>query len=112
MRYVKNNMASIEDFLKLDLRVGRVVSAERVEHSKKLLKLIVDIGKEQRQIVAGIGNAYTPEQIAGKEIVIIANLEPRILMGMESNGMLLAAGDGEPVILSPQRDVAPGSTVH
>ncbi len=105
-------MATIDDFLKIDLRVGKILSAERGENSKKLLKLVVDIGTEQRQIVAGIGTAYAPEDIVGKEIVIIANLEPRIIMGIESNGMVLAAGDGEPVLLCPQREVTPGSVVH
>lgn len=106
-------MATIDDFLKIDLRVGKVLSAERVENSKKLLKLMVDIGTEQRQIVAGIGVAYAPEDIIGKQIVVIVNLEPRALMGIESNGMILAAGgDGVPVILCPEREVPPGSAVH
>lgn len=105
-------MATIDDFLKLDFRIGKVLSAERTENSKKLLKLIVDIGPEQRQILAGIGLAYAPEDIIGKCIVIIVNLQPRIIMGIESNGMLLAAGDGEPVLLCPDKEVSPGSAIH
>ena len=105
-------MATIDDFFKIDLRVGKIHSAERVEKSQKLLKLIVDIGTEQRQIVAGIGGTYAPQDIIGKQIVIVANLEPRMLMGIESNGMLLAAGDGEPVLLFPEREVMPGSAIH
>jgi len=105
-------MATFDDFLKIELKVAKILSAERVEKSEKLLKLIVDIGTEQRQIVAGIGLAYAPENLLGKEIVIIANLESRKLMGIESNGMLLAAGDGEPILLCPEREVTPGSSIH
>jgi methionine--tRNA ligase beta chain len=105
-------MATYDDFLTIELKVAKVVSVEKVEKSNKLLKLIVDIGTEQRQILAGIGLAYKPEQMIGKEIVIVANLEPRMLMGLESNGMLLAAGDGEPVLVCPEKEVTPGSSVH
>ena len=82
-----------DDFAKLDLRVAEVLEAEKVEGSDKLLKLTVDIG-EKRQIVAGIGLAFTPEELVGKKIVVIANLKPVKLMGVESRGMLLAAGEG------------------
>ncbi|MBI2644754.1 methionine--tRNA ligase subunit beta [Candidatus Uhrbacteria bacterium] len=96
----------------MELKIAKILSAQQVEKSQKLLKLIVDIGTEQRQIVAGIGLAYSPESLVGKEIVIVANLEPRTLMGIESNGMLLAAGDREPVLLFPEKEVTPGSTIH
>lgn len=102
-----------DDFAKLDLRVGTVLSAERVEGSNKLLKLSVDIGEASpRQILAGIGKAYAPEQIVQTQIIVIANLAPRMLMGLESQGMLLAAGDGEPILLRPVSEVTPGATIH
>ncbi len=85
----------IEDFMKVDLRVGKIVSAERVVKSEKLVKLQVDIGAETRQVVAGIGKSYTPEELLGKTIVIVANLKPAKLMGIESQGMLLAASNGD-----------------
>jgi len=88
-------LIGIEDFMKVDLRVGKIVFAERVEKSAKLVKLKVDIGTETRQVVAGIGKSYTPEELIGKSIVIVANLKPAKLMGIESQGMLLAASDGD-----------------
>ena len=94
------------------MKIGRVVSAERVEKSDKLIKLRVDIG-EERQIVAGIGKAYEPEYLVGKEVVVVANLKPAKLMGVESRGMLLAATDedGTPSILVLDREVKPGVRV-
>lgn len=86
---------SIEDFAKIDLRVARIKKAERIPKSEKLIKLILDVGGEERQIVAGIGTVYTPESLIGREIIVIYNLKPTKLMGVESNGMLLAAKDGE-----------------
>lgn len=103
---------NFEEFKKVELRVARVLGAERVEGSEKLLKLQVDLGSEQRQIIAGIGKAYAPENLIGKEIMIVANLEPRMLMGLESQGMVLAAsGEGGPVILFPEKDVVPGALI-
>ncbi len=105
---------TIDEFQQSDLRVGKIVSAERVEGSEKLLKLQVDIGEAAlRQILSGIARAYAPEDIIGKSVVIIANLDPRVMMGMESNGMLLAAhgGDGVPVLLLPASDVPPGAKI-
>ena len=104
-------MITIDDFKKIDLRVAKVTAAEKVEGSDKLLKLQVDIGEEKRQIVAGIGLAYTPEAMVGKEIIVVANLEPRMLMGLESQGMLLAAKDGHPVLLTLDTEVPPGITI-
>lgn len=105
---------TIDEFRKIDLRVGRILSAERVEGSEKLVKLAVDIG-EPRQLVAGIGKAYAPEALVGKEIIVVANLEPRQLMGLISQGMLLAAhGEGPdplPVLLAVDREVPPGSKI-
>jgi methionyl-tRNA synthetase len=105
-------LITIQDFAKAELKVGKVISAERVEKSDKLIKLRVDIG-EERQIVAGIGKAYEPEYLIGKEVVIVANLKPAKLMGVESRGMLLAATDedGTPVILTLDKDVKQGSRV-
>jgi methionyl-tRNA synthetase len=107
-----DNRISIEDFAKVELKIGKVTSAERVEKSDRLIKLKVDIG-EERQIVAGIGKAYDPEYLVGKEIVVVANLKPAKLMGVESRGMLLAATgeDGRPAILTLDREVKPGSKV-
>lgn len=91
----KKSEITIEDFAKLDLRVAQIKQAERVPKSEKLVKLILDISGEQRQIVAGIGAVYNPESLVGREIIVIYNLKPTKLMGVESNGMLLAAKDGE-----------------
>lgn len=90
----------------------RVVAAERVPKSSKLLKLQVDLGSEQRQIVAGIGKKYEPDDVVGKTIVVVANLKPAKLMGVESQGMVLAAGDKEVFgLLTLNEDVFPGSIV-
>jgi len=91
----QDSQIGIEDFQKIQLKVGKVLAAERVPKSKKLLKLQVDLGSEQRQIVAGIGKKYDPETLIGQLIVVVANLKPAKLMGVESQGMVLAAGDQE-----------------
>jgi methionyl-tRNA synthetase len=104
--------AGIEDFSKLDLRIGRVLEAEPVQGSMKMLRLKVDIGIEQRQIVAGIAQSYKPDQLLNKLIVVAANLEPKTIMGLESRGMLLAGGAGDKiVVLTLDGDLAPGSRV-
>ena len=92
----------IDDFLKLDLRVARVVAAERVPKSRKLLKLDVDLGSERRTLVAGIAEAYEPEALVGRVIGMVANLKPAVVMGVESNGMILAASapGGLPIVVS------------
>lgn len=104
-------MIDFDEFLKTELKVARVISAERVEGSDKLLKLSVSLGDEARQIIAGIGKIYSPEEITEREIIIVANLEPRMIMGLESDGMLLAAtdSDGSPAIVCPDRSVPPGT---
>ncbi|KKT79058.1 MAG: hypothetical protein UX24_C0020G0005 [Candidatus Giovannonibacteria bacterium GW2011_GWB1_45_9b] len=105
-------MISYTDFLKIDLRVAKILSAERVEGSEKLVKLEVSLGEENRQIIAGIGKVYQLESLIGKEIVVVANLEPRKLMGLESQGMLLAAdNEGRPILLGPDAEVPAGSIV-
>lgn len=104
---------SFEDFKKTDLRVGKILSAERVDGSEKLLKLSVDIGEKAVQILAGIGKKYSPEELVGKIIIVVANLAPRKMMGEESNGMLLAADGREgPILLMPDGDVAPGAEIR
>lgn len=107
-------MISIDDFKKIELKVGKILSADRVEGSEKLVKLSVDLGEESlRQVLAGIAASYPPEALTGKQIVVIANLEPRKLMGMESQGMLLAAeGENGPVLLMPDKSVPPGTKIR
>ena len=103
---------SIDDFMKIQLKAAKVLAAERVPKSEKLLKLQVSLGAEQRQIVAGIGKKYEPESLVGKTIVIVANLKPAKLMGIESQGMVLAAGDSEVRGLATfVEDVEPGTKV-
>ncbi|MBX7040959.1 MAG: methionine--tRNA ligase subunit beta, partial [Nitrospira sp.] len=103
---------SIDDFMKIQLKAAKVLAAERVPKSEKLLKLQVSLGTEQRQIVAGIGKKYEPEALVGKTIVIVANLKPAKLMGIESQGMVLAAGDSEVRGLATfVEDVEPGTKV-
>jgi methionyl-tRNA synthetase len=105
---------SFDDFMKVDLRVAKVLAAERVPKSNKLLKLTVDAGTEQRTIVAGIAEAYEPEAMIGRTVVIVFNLKPAKLMGVESNGMVLAgsADGGKPVLLSFEEPPPPGTRVR
>ena len=102
---------TIDDFAKVEMRVGLVKSAERVAGADKLMKLMVDIGDEVRQIVAGIATAYTPEQLVGRKVVAVVNLAPRKLRGVESNGMIVAASDaeGKPVLTGFLEDVPVGA---
>ena len=110
----EDNRISIDDFMKVELRVARVLEAEPVPKSKKLMKLKVDVGTEQRTIVAGIAEAYQADQLVGRTIAIVFNLKPAKLMGVESNGMVLAAsvGDGKPVLVSFDEPVPPGARVR
>jgi len=102
----------IDEFGKIELRVAEVVAAEPLPKSKKLLKLTVSLGEEQRTLVAGIAEHYTPAELVGKKVVVVANLEPAKLMGVESNGMVLAASSaGTLAVLTPDRDLPPGSRV-
>ncbi|MHB8880736.1 MAG: methionine--tRNA ligase [Thermodesulfovibrionales bacterium] len=107
-----SNLIAIQDVMKVELKVGKIISAERVKKSDKLIRLQVDTG-EPRQVVAGIGKAYTPEELVGKNIVVVANLQPAKLMGVESQGMLLAAtgADGIPIIITPEKDVEAGAKI-
>ena len=102
----------IDEFMKVQLKVAKILEAERVSKSSKLLKLNVDIGIEHRQIVAGIGKKYTPEELIGKTIVVVANLKPAKLMGIESQGMVLAAGENDMLgLLGVSEDLPPGTTI-
>jgi len=105
---------SIEEFARLDIRVGKVVRAERVPGARKLVRLEVDIGEaEPRQLVAGIAEFYRPEELVGLNVVVLANLKPKKFMGVESRGMILAADvDGRPVLLTTLSDVPPGTRVR
>ena len=104
---------AIEDFMKVELRAAKILEAERVPKSKKLMKMRIDVGTEQRTIVAGIAEAYEPEALVGKTVVIVANLKPAKLMGIESNGMVLAASPdgGHPIVLNAE-PAAPGTRVR
>jgi len=108
----ETNLISLQDFAKAEIRIGRVISADRVKKSDKLLCLQVDTGG-MRQIVAGIGKTYAPEDLIGRKIVVVTNLQPAKLMGVESQGMLLAAtgADGIPVILVPEKDIEEGAKI-
>jgi methionyl-tRNA synthetase len=113
----KNNpgscQISAEDFGRMDIRVCGVLSAERIEGSKKLLRLVLDTGEGRRTVVAGIGERYSPEDLVGRRVVAVLNMKPVKLMGVTSEGMILAAEDGDEIsILSPDRPLRPGSRVR
>ncbi len=123
------DIITFDDFKKIDIRIGKILSAERVEGSDKLLKLEVDFGEDRRQIIAGIAQFYAPEALIGKECPFAYNLAPRILKGLESQGMILCASapdirlssvealstgpsdNGSPVLLHPDKEILPGSVV-
>ena len=108
---VPDGKISIDDFAKVELRVGQVKVAEKVKGADKLLRLEVDLGTEIRQVVAGIAEAYAPETLVGRKVVIVVNLAPRKLRGLESNGMIVAASPegGKPVLASFLEDVPVGT---
>jgi methionyl-tRNA synthetase len=107
-------MLTIDEFGKVELRVATVIAAEIHPKADRLLVLRVDLGTEQRQIVAGIRAHYAPEDLIGKQIVVVANLQPAVLRGIESQGMLLAASDdeGRLALVTPERPVASGARVR
>ncbi|MBN1254909.1 MAG: methionine--tRNA ligase subunit beta [Deltaproteobacteria bacterium] len=106
-------MVTFDDFTKLDIRIGTVTAADKVEGADKLIRLELDLGGESRQVVAGMAPAYTPEEFIGRQVPILVNLEPRKLRGIESQGMILAADvDGKPVMIIPDKEVPPGSKVR
>lgn len=105
-------MISIDDFRALDLRIGTVTSAEPHPNADRLMVLKVDLGSEERQLVAGVRGHYSPEELTGRQLVVVANLKPAKLRGIESQGMILAASsDDQLVILTPEQRVTPGAKV-
>ncbi len=104
---------SIQDFSQIDLRVAVITAAEEHPNADKLLVLKVDAGDGEKQLVAGIKTHYSVEELVGKKIIVVNNLTPAVLRGVESNGMLLAARDGDEVVLiTTDKDVGPGSRVQ
>lgn len=106
-------MITFDDFMKLEIKVGTVTAAEKVEGADKLIRLEIDLGSEARQVVAGIAPFYAPEQVIGKQVPILVNLEPRRLRGVESQGMILAVDvEGKPILIMPDKEVPAGSVVR
>jgi methionine--tRNA ligase beta chain len=106
-------MISFDDFAKVEMKTGKILSAEPVEGSEKLVKLSVDIGEENpRQILAGIAKFYSIDELVGRTIIVAANLEPRKMMGLESQGMLLAADGEKPIPLTTSEPVEPGAKIR
>jgi methionyl-tRNA synthetase len=105
-------MATFDDFSKLELRVGRILEANDHPNADRLYVLKVDLGEKQVQLVAGIKNSYAKEELIGKSAIIVANLEPKVLRGVESNGMLLAAhSEDKIIILTTDKEASPGSLI-
>jgi methionyl-tRNA synthetase len=104
---------SFAEFQKLDLRIGKIIEATQIPNSKKLIKIIVDFGSEKRQAVAGLLKYYKPEEFVGKKCVFLLNLQRRVLAGVESQCMILAAEDNEEnvTVLQPEKDIAEGSRI-
>ncbi|MEM0204042.1 MAG: methionine--tRNA ligase [Archaeoglobaceae archaeon] len=112
-RFSEKPEISIEEFKKIDIRIAKIVKAERIPKSKKLLKLTLDLGNEKRQVVAGIAENHDPEGLVGKSVAVVCNLKPAKIMGIESQGMVLAADvNGKAVLLVPESDVSPGTKVR
>jgi methionyl-tRNA synthetase len=107
----KTPIISFEEFQKLEIKTGKVLAAEPVPKSNKLLKLQVDIGSEKRQIVAGMQQFYKPEELVGRDVVVVTNLAPTKIFGVESNGMILAAGDSASLLV-PLKRVEPGTKIR
>jgi methionyl-tRNA synthetase len=105
---------SFAEFQKLDMRVGKIIEATQIPNSKKLIKLMVDFGSEKRQAVAGLLKYYKPEELIGKKCVFLLNLQRRVLAGVESQCMILAAEDSDDnvVVVMPEKDIAEGSKIH
>ena len=106
-------MITFDDFRKMDIRIGRIVGAQKVPDTDKLMQLEIDLGTEKRHVVAGIAEYYEPDYLVGMSVPVLLNLEPRKIRGIESQGMILAADDsGRPVLLSPEQEVPPGSIIR
>ena len=109
----ETNLITIEELDKVELKVAKILTVERVEGANKLYKLTVDIGTEQRTVVSGLVPYYKEEELLGKKVVLVSNLKPAKLRGIESNGMLLAAGDDDVVkLLTIEGDIEPGTSIH
>jgi len=102
---------SFDDFKKVEIKIGKIMAAEMLPDSGKLLKLQIDFGTEQRQILSGIAKFYTPEQLVGKLCPFVVNLEPKKMGELESQGMMLCADDGQPILLHPDKEIQAGSLV-
>ena len=109
----RGSMVTLEEFKKLDIRIGKVLAVEKISGTDKLLKFTFDVGDEQREIVAGMAVFFSdPALLVGKEMPVLLNIEPRIFRGQTSQGMIIAADvQGLPVLLHPEREVAPGTKV-
>jgi len=109
----KVSEVTFKDFQKLDIRIGKILDCEKIPGAKKLLKVSLDIGTETRETVAGMAEFFSPEELVGKTVVVLVNLEPKKLMGVESQGMILSADlDGKPFLLTVESDVPPGTKVR
>lgn len=109
---ILKQMYKFDDFAKLEIKIGTIVSAERVPESNKLLKIMIDLGSEQRQVVGGFGNKYSPEMLTGKQAPIVLNIDPAVIRGVENNGIFMAIDAGnEPMLLLPENSVPNGSKV-
>lgn len=105
--------ATINDFKKLEFRIATILEAQKHPNADRLLVLSIEMGQDRRQIVAGIANHYAPEALVGKQVVIVANLEPAVIRGVQSQGMLLAASSGEALtILTPEQAISSGAQVR
>ena len=103
---------NFEDFTKIDLRVAKVIEATRVEGSSKIIKLVIDLGSEKRQVLAGVGEHYSPEELIDKKVVVVVNLLPRKIMGFDSEAMVLAVKDSKDLsLLSMDKEIELGSRV-
>jgi methionine--tRNA ligase beta chain len=110
---MSSKIIAFEEFSKLDLRVGKILKAESVPGARNLIKLLIDIGGESRQAVAGIAQFYSPKELEGKEVAVVTNLQPKRMFGIESNVMILAAEDEKTVsMLLPDRPVKVGSKIR
>ena len=107
-------MVTFEDFKKLDIRIGKVISVEKVPNTEKLLKFAFDLGSEKRQIMAGMSEFFpNPSELVGKEMPILTNIEPREFLGYKSEGMIIAADHKDrPILLTPEEEIPPGSVVR
>lgn len=104
-------MYKFEDFAKLEIRIGTVVEAERVPATDRLLRVVVDMGTEKRQVVAGFGHKHEPDELIGKQVPVVVNIEKAVIRGVESNGILMAIDDELATFLLPQKPVANGSKI-